>query len=820
MRTLLQDLRYGFRMLWKSPGFTLVTVLALALGIGANTAIFSVVNTVLLRPLPFERPEQLVLLWETHPFGKQLGYDHLPGSTGSFVEWRRQSADIFEGMAALNTWNVVLTGNDEPQRLTGVKASANLFTLLRVKPMSGRGFVADDERQGANRVVVISHGLWQRRFGSDPSVLGKSLTLDGDGYTVVGIMPASVTFPQDMGMPAFFDFSAKTDLWTPYAMTDREIQNRDSHHIAVVGRLAEGATVGRAQAKLDNIARQLEEQHPEDNKDWRVAVLSLHEQVVGKSRLAILILLGAVGFVLLIACANVANLLLARATARQKEIAIRIALGATRRRVVRQLLTESVLLALVGGVLGIWLAMWGVDLLVAFSPGNLPRPAEIGIDNRVLGYTFFVSFLTGVLFGLIPALQSSHPDFNEALKDGGRSGSTSPRRQRARSLLVVSEVALALVLLISAGLLLKSFVGLQNVQPGFSPDNILTVEIGLPEQKYADDKQIADFYRQLIARVKSLPGAEAVGAVSHLPLSGAEEIDGFSIEGRPEVESELTSADFRVIAPDYFRAMRIPILRGRHFDERDRLDAPPVMVIDETFARRFFPGEDPLGKRIDEDGSHTPRSFFTVVGVVGSVRHTGLSAEARPTMYLSYEQSGWQNMTLTIRAPGDPTNLSAAVRREVLAVDKDQPVTKISTMAETFARAVAPQRFNMLLLGFFAAVAMILATVGIYGVIAYTVSQRSRELGIRIALGASRGDILKLVVGQAMLMTLIGVVVGLAGALALTRLMSGLLYGVSATDPLIFISISLLLAFVALFASYIPARRAMKVDPITALHYE
>jgi len=820
MRTLLQDLRYGFRMLWKSPGFTLVAVLALALGIGANTAIFSVVNTVLLRPLPFERPEQLVLLWETHPFGKQLGYEHLPVSTANFVDWRRQT-DLFEGMAALNAWNVVLTGSDEPQRLTGVKASANLFSLLRVQPMSGRGFLPEDEGAGANRVVVIGHGLWQRRFGSDASVLGRTLTLDGDSYTVVGIMPPRVSFPQDMGLPAFFDFSAKTDLWTPYVFTDKETQNRGSHHIAVVGRLKEGVKIEQAQAQLGNIARQLEEQHPDDNKEWGVAVLSLHEQVVGKSRLAILILLGAVGFVLLIACANVANLLLARATARQKEIAIRTALGATRWRIVRQLLTESVLLALGGGVLGIWLAMWGVDLLVALSPGNLPRPAEIGIDNRVLGYTFLVSLLTGVLFGLIPALQSSRPDFNEALKEGGRGGSDSPRRRRARSLLVVSEVALALVLLISAGLLLKSFVSLQKVNPGFTPDNVLTVEIGLPEQKYADDKQIADFYRQVIARVKSLPGAEAVGAVSHLPLSGAEEIDGFSVEGRTETVTGLTqSADFRIVSPDYFRAMQIPLLRGRHFDERDRSDAPGAMIIDETLARRFFPGEDPLGKRIDEDGSRDRHSFFTVVGVVGSVKHSSLSAESRPAMYLSYEQSGWLNLTLTIRASGDPTNLAAAVRREVLAVDKDQPVTKISTMAETFARAVAPQRFNMLLLGLFAAVAMILATVGIYGVIAYTVSLRSREMGIRIALGASRVDILKLVVGQAMLMACVGVGVGLAAALALTRLMSGLLYGVSATDPLIFISISLLLAAVALLASYIPARRAMKVDPITALHYE
>ncbi|HEX8457751.1 MAG TPA: ABC transporter permease [Pyrinomonadaceae bacterium] len=822
MQTLLQDLRYGFRMLWKSPAFTLVAVLALALGIGANTAIFSVVNTVLLRPLPFERPEQLVLVWETHPFGRQLGYEHLPGSTANFNDWRQQ-ADLFEGMAALNGWNVVLTGGDEPQRLTGVKASANLFSLLRVQPMLGRALLPEDERPGASHVVVLSHGLWQRRFGADPSVVGKTLTLDGESYNVVGIMPASATFPQDMGMPAFFDFSVKTDLWTPYALSDEETRNRGSHHIAVVARMKEGVRLEQAQSQLTNLMRRLEEQYPDDNKDWGAAVLPLHEQVVGKSRRAILILLGAVGFVLLIACANVANLLLARATARRKEIAIRSALGATRGRVVRQLLTESVLLALGGGALGVWLAIWGVDLLVALSPGNLPRPAEIGIDGRVLAYTFLVSLATGVLFGLIPALQISRPDFNESLKEGGRGASGSPRRLRARSLLVVSEVALALVLLISAGLLLKSFISLQKVRPGFAPEGVLTAEIGLPEQKYKDDKSIADFYRQVIARVRQLPGVEAVGAVSQLPLSGAEEIDGFTIEGRAEEQAAgLTqSADFRIIAPDYFRSMGIPLMRGRPFDERDRADAPGVMIIDEAFARRFFPGEDPIGKRIDEQGSHKRKSFMTVVGVVGGVKHSSLSADARPTMYLSYEQSGWENMTLTVRtSTGDASNLAAAVRREVWAVDKDQPVTKISTMEETFTAAVAPQRFNMLLLGLFAAVAMILATVGIYGVIAYTVSQRSREMGIRIALGATRRDILKLVVGQAMLMACVGVGLGLLGALALTRLMAGLLYGVSATDPSIFISLSLLLAAVALLASYIPARRATRVDPIVALHYE
>ncbi|HEX8424639.1 MAG TPA: ABC transporter permease, partial [Pyrinomonadaceae bacterium] len=535
MGTLWQDLRYGARMLWKNPGFTLVIVLALALGIGANTAIFSVVNAVLLRPLPFEQPEQLVMVWETHPFGRQLGFEHLPGSTANFTDWQRRS-DVFTELAALDSWSAVLTGNNEPERLTGVKASANLFTLLRMNPAQGRGFVADEDRPGNNRVVIVSHGLWQRRFGGDPALVGKSLTLDGDNYTVVGIMPAHSSFPQNMGLPAYFDFEQKTDLWTPIALTDAQTKNRGSHHIGVVGRLKPGVGIEQAHAQLSNIARGLEQEYPDDNKEWGVAVVSLHEQVVGKSRGAILLLLGAVGFVLLIACANVANLLLARAASRQRELAIRTALGATRLRVVRQLLTESVLLALLGGVLGVWLAMWGVDLLVALSPGTIPRTTEIGIDNRVLGYTFLISLLTGVVFGLLPALQSSKPELNEMLKEGGRNGSGGPRRERARRLLVVSEVALALVLLISAGLLLKSFLRLQNVKPGFVPEGVLTAKIGLPEQKYKDEAQIADFYRRTIARVKTLPGVEAVGAVSHLPLSGAEEIDGFAIEGRETLE--------------------------------------------------------------------------------------------------------------------------------------------------------------------------------------------------------------------------------------------------------------------------------------------
>ncbi len=818
----LQDLRYGARMLWKSPVVTLVAVAALALGIGANTAIFSVVNTVLLRPLPFAEADRLVMVWDTHPLGRKLGYDYIPSSNGSFAEFQEQG-ETFEQLAALDFWTVNLTGRNEPERIEGTQVSPSLFPLLRAQPMLGRAFTPEEEKQGAARVVIMSHGLWQRRFGGDANILGQAVTLDGEQYEVVGVMPPNFTFPQNSGLPAYFPFALKTDLWTPRVLTEEERQNRGSHHIAVIGRLKPGSTLQQAQAELTTIARRLEQQYPDDLKDFGATVLPLREQVIGKSRVAILVLLCVVAFVLLIACANVANLLLARAAARQKEVAIRTALGASRGRVIRQLLTESVLLAFIGGALGVLLAMWGVDLLIALSPGDIPRTGEIGIDGRVLGFTFGVSLLTGLIFGLAPALQASKQDLHEALKEGGRGGTTGPRRARVRSALIVSEVALALVLLVGAGLLVRSFFKLRNVSPGFDPENVLTLNVPLPGTRYKEGARTSAFYQRLIERVKALPGVESVGAVSHLPLTGAEELDGFNIEGRPSPDSgeNVQTADFRVVSTDYFRAMKIPLLSGRYFTEQDTADAPGVIVIDETLARRFFPNEDPLGKRIDESGSPNGRGFLTIVGVVAGIKHSSLDAEPKPAMYVSYLQSPWLDMTLAVRTGGaGAENLAGAVRQEVWALDKDQPVARVVTLESLFAKAVAPQRFQMMLVGLFAAVALLLSVVGIYGVMAYSVTQRTHEIGIRMALGAQRGDVFKLLMSQGMTQALVGIVIGLAGAFALTRLMSSLLFGVSATDPLTFGGVALLLAAVALLACYVPARRAMKVDPMVALRYE
>jgi putative ABC transport system permease protein len=821
--TIWQDARYAVRGFLKSPGFTAVALIALTLGVGANTAIFSVVDAVLLRPLPFADAERLAAIWQTHPFGKKLGYDHLPVAPADFDAWRHAS-DAFEGLTALagGNWNV--TGAGEPERISGARVSTNMLALLRVRPALGRDFTPEEETFGKNRVVILSHGFWQRRFGGDPSVVGKQITLDGNSFQIVGVMPKGFSFPRGMGIDPALGLDDDLALWTPLALPPDQAISRGNHFMAAVGRLKPGATPAQGLAQLEAVERRLAEKTSSiEGKDWGVTVGSLHEQVVGKSRRAILLLLGAVGFVLLISCANVANLLLARATARHKEIAIRTALGAGRRRIVRQLLTESLLLALVGGTLGALVAMWGVDVLAAVSAGNVPRAAEVGVDARVLVFTLGVSLLTGVVFGLAPALTASRPDLNESLKEGSRGGgASSPRRQRVRSALVVSEVALALVLLVGAGLLIKSFARLQNVNPGFDYKNVLTATMFLPDARYTEEAKRARFYEQVIERVKTLPGVESVGGTSQLPLGGSEEIDGLTIEGRPRAENADTimTAAFRVVSPDYFKTLRIPLLRGRYFSDEDAADSQGVMIVDETFARRYFPGEDPVGKRVDEQGSLTPKGYMTVVGVVASVRHTSLDAEPKPTMYVSSRQSPWHTMVIAVRGKVAPTALAAALRREVAAVDADQPLADVRTFEEVFARAVAPQRFNSTLLALFAALAMILAAVGIYGVIAYTVSQRAHEMGVRIALGARTADILRLVVGQAMAMTLVGVCLGLAASLALTRTMSGLLFEVSASDPTVFASVALLLSAVALAASVVPARRATKVDPVVALRCE
>jgi putative ABC transport system permease protein len=805
-------------MLAKNPGFTAVAIIALALGIGANSAIFSVVNAVLLRPLPYERPERLVMLWENNP-ALQLGFDLLPVSAANFTEWRGRGQS-FEEVSAFDSVSFNLTGADTPDQIGGARVSANFFKLLGVQPERGRAFLPEEDQPGNNRVIVISHSLWENRFGSDPNIIGRTMTLNDTGYTVVGIMPKDFGFPKATDLPSYFQLPPQIELWAPLALTREIINSRGNHNYAVMARLKPGVTLEQAQSEMTAIASGLEQQSP-FNAGWGVTIVPLHEQAVGSLRLVLLVLAGAVGFVLLIACANIANLLLARAASRQKEIAIRTALGASRSRIVRQLLTESVLLALAGGTLGILLTLWGIDLLLALSPANLPRIKEVNIDAWVLGFTLAVSLATGIAFGLAPALQVSKANLNEFLKDGARGSTSGIRAHRVRNLLVMSEVALTLVLLICAGLLARSFIRLMSVDAGFNPRNVITMRVNLPQNKYPERRDQTAFFKQVISRVETLPGVQTVGAVSHLPLSGAEESGNFSIEGRPPVDpKESPIVNLRAISPGYFQAMEIPLLKGRDFTEQDNDQSPYVAIISESLARRFFPDEDPIGQRVKRGSASSTLPWATIVGIVADIKHSALDAEPKPHLYFSYLQNPFPYLTLVVRSATSPEGLAAALRSEVWAVDKDQPVTAITTMERYLSEAMATRRFNMILLGVFAIVALVLAAVGIYGVISYSVTQRTHEIGVRMALGASSGDVMRLIVGQAMTLAAAGVAAGLVAAFALTRVMESLLFGVSSHDVITFIAIPLVLGAVALAACLVPARRATKVDPMVALRYE
>ncbi|HKP88256.1 MAG TPA: ABC transporter permease [Blastocatellia bacterium] len=810
METILQDLRYGVRVLFKKPGFTALAVIALALGIGANSAIFSVVNAVLLRSLPYDEPERLVMIWGTMPQS-----DRTSTSAADFIDYREQN-QVFEQVAAFNAASFTLTGTEQPEQIRGARVSADFFSALRVQPTIGRAFQPEDDKPGAARVVVLGQKLWQRRFNSDQGIIGNVVTLNGQSFTVIGIMPAEFQFT----IPGFFRTPA--ELWTPIALI-KDNTARGNQYLRVIARLKPDITLERAQAEMTTIAGQLQQQYPGTNTGLGVRLIGLHEQIVGNIRPALLILLGTVGFVLLIACANVANLLLARAAARQKEIAIKLALGATRRRLARQLLTESMLLALIGGAFGILLALWSTDVLVSLSPANLPRVKEVGVDGYVLGFTLLISILTGALFGLVPALQASKPDLNETLKEGSRGSSENLGRGSLRRLLVIFEIAAALVLLIGAGLMIKSFLRLNEVNAGFNPRNVLTMMLSLPRAKYKEPHSQAAFFREALERINNLPGVESVGAINDLPLGGDRDATAFAIEGRAAIPpGQQPVTEWRLVNPDYFKAMSVPLIRGRAFSEADNRDAPPVVVINDSFARRFFPDEDPLGKRVILNlaisyPAPIPRE---VVGVVGDVRDLGLDAEARPEVYAPYLQETVSYMALMVKANTDPAALAAAVRGEVLAIDKDQPISAIQSMEQIIRESVAGRQFNMTLFAIFAGVALLLAAVGIYGVMAYSVTQRTHEIGIRVALGANHKDVLRLIVGQGMAMAFVGVGLGLGVALVLTRVMSSLLYEVSATDPATFVAIPLLLAGVALLACYVPARRAMNVDPMIALRYE
>jgi predicted permease len=809
MQTLWQDLRYGARMLAKKPGFTLIAVLTLALGIGANTAIFSVVNAVLLRPLAYPNADRLVLVWQNF---LPLGLNQVPVSAPEFLDYQEQN-QVFERIAAYRSAGFTLTTGAEPKQLIGVRVTASLFPLLGVSAALGRTFLAAEDGAAGARVVVLSHGLWHRRWAADPTLVGKTITLNEESFTVVGVMPPGFQFPPQ----------SQTELWTNVAFDANDLNRRGTRPLQVLARLKPGIGLAQANAELQTIASRFPQPGPVPG----VYLIPLHEQVVGKARTALFVLLVAVGFVLLIACANVANLLLSRTAARQRELAIRAAVGATRRLLIQQLLIESALLALLGGALGLLLAFWAIEPLVALDPGYLPRLGEINIDRRVLGFTLAVSVLTGVVFGLAPAWRASKPDLNATLKEGGRS--SAPGRLSTRSLLLISEVALALVLLIGAGLLVNSFLRLLRVDPGFDHHNVLTLQIALPPARYAESQQRAAFFEQVLQRVEQLPGVESAGLTNVLPLGGNPDYS-FTVEGRAtRTPADTLQAGWRAISPDYFRAVGIPLRKGRSFTGQDHAQAAGVVIINETMARRFWPNEDPLGKRIKLGLPERPYPWLSIVGVVGDVKQFNLESPVEPEMYMPFAQMPWTLMpafmrfaplTLAVRAAADPANLSTAVRREILAVDKSQPVSRIRTLEQMLAESIAPRRFAMLLLTLFAALALLLAVGGIYSVMAYAVSECTHEIGVRMALGARPRDVFKLVIGHGLSLTLIGLALGLIMALALTRLMKNLLYGVSTTDPVTFALIALLLIGAALLACYLPARRATQVDPLVALRCE
>ena len=800
LEDLWQDLRYAARVLAKRPGFTLVAVATVALGVGATTAIFSVVNSVLLRPLPYKDPERIVQVWENNP---KRGWTRDTISPLNFEDWRTQ-ARAFEAVSAYEYESFVLTGGQEPERLGGILASSDFFRVIGVEPAIGRAFLPGEDRAGAGRVAVISDRLWQRRFGSRADVLNQSLVLNSESYTVVGVMPKGFQFP-----------SRNTDVWVASVDLKRP---RSDHFMYAVARLKAGTPLEEAQADIDRVALVLSQQYPDTNSNRGVTLVPLHEEIVGKTRRALTLMLGAVGLLLLVACVNVANLLLARASGRRREIALRAALGAGRGRIARQLLTESLLLSVLGGACGLALSLWLVDLLVAWSAGGIPRAQEIGVDGRAVVFALAASVLTGIAFGLAPALGFSAPDLNQTLKEGAQGAGGGRRQTRAQGALVVSEVAVALVLLAGAGLLGRSYASLSRVEPGFDADGVLTARISLPEAKYQDKDRQALFFRQVLERVRALPGVAHAGAVSDLPFSGSRTSQSFELEGRPE--SSLTpNADYRKISPDYFRAMGIRLLSGREFTDGDAKDSTPVAVVNDALARRFFAGEEAIGKRLvyQENGREVARE---IVGVVADLKHDDLAGERAPEVYVPHTQRPNSWMFLAVRGPADPAALAAPLRAAVREVDPNEPVHSVLTMRQRLDQSLAPQRFNALLLAAFAGAATLLAAVGVFGVMSFQVAERTHEIGVRMALGAQRRDVIRLVVGRGMILTLVGVAFGLVGALALTRLMRGLLFGVSPTDPATFAGIALLLAFVALVACYLPARRAARVDPTVALRAE
>ncbi len=818
METLFRDIQYAARVLFKNPGFSVVAIITLALGIGANTAIFSVVNAVVLRPLPYAEPDRLVMLWET--IG---GNDRRSGAPGNFVDWRAQN-NTFQEMAATFYANFNLTSDGEPDRIDGATITSNLMSMLGASAQLGRTFQPDDDEHQDRSLVLLSDGLWKRRFGADRNVVGRKITIDETPHTVVGVMASGFQYPSRSEMwvlgrnrnavPMSFLSQFPKNDWT---------HERDAHFINVIGRLKPNTTISQAQSDIAGIARRLELEFPATNAGLGSNVVPLHTQVVGDVRSVLFILLGAVGFVLLIACTNVASLMLARATQRAREIAIRAAVGASRHRLIRQLLTESLLLSMLGGLAGLIVSVWAVDLFIKLSPGDIPRLQEASVDLRLLGFTLLVSLVTGVGFGLLPAFQATRTDLNTSLKDGGTKTSSGRQGRNARNVLVATEIALAQVLLVGAGLLAVSYLRVSSIDPGFASERVLTAKIAPSARRYPDPRSRETFYSTVVERLQNLPGVESVGMVMNLPLSGSSMNRGFEVDGRPAPKAdENVTMDYQIVSPGYFSALQIPIKRGRPLSEADTGTTERVIVINETMARRYWPNEDPLGKRMAIGESEKETSWRTIVGVVGDVRHASLSEAPVPTSFISYRQDleSWSRMGFVIKARGEAANLTIAVRRELAAVDSGQPVYAVQPLDNLLQTSVASRRFIMLLLLSLAAIALILALIGIYGVLSFSVTERTQEIGIRMALGARAADVLRMVLNQGMRVALIGIVIGLGAAFALTHLLASLLFEVSPTDLKTFSIVAGLLAAVALLACYVPARRATKVDPLVALRNE
>jgi putative ABC transport system permease protein len=793
----------------KNPAFTLIAILALALGIGANSAIFSVVNAILLRPLPYTNPDQLVVIWEN---ATHLGFPKNTPAPANFLDWQKQST-VFGGMAAFAERSFNLTGVGEPERLEGRRVSANLFDVLGVKAILGRTFVPEEDKPGT-KVVVLNEGLWRSRFGGDETIIGRAVTLNGESYTVIGVVPGSVR------LPAFGNWRDR--VWVPLAFTPEEASERGNHFLEVIARMKSGVILPTAEAEMQTIAARLAAEYPQFNTRIGTVVIPLREEVVGNMKPALLILLGAVAFVLLIACANVANLLLARAAVRQKEMALRLALGADRARLTKQLLVESVMLSLLGAVVGLAFAYAGLRMLTRFIPADVAQADTIAIDGKVLLFTVMVALVTGLIFGLAPASQASHFNLNDTLKEGGRNSGAGVGGKRLRSTLVIVEVAVSFILLIGAGLLINSFMHLRNLDPGFRADHLLAMNVDLSEVKYPDTARRIAFFDEVVRRVQTLPGVQSMAVAGNLPFTYHGDSMGIAVEGIADPQpDQWPDVIWRTIGPNYFNTMGIPLVRGRDFNDQDTLESTLAVVVSEKLAKLYWPNENPIGKRIKPGATTDKSPWRTVIGVVRDVRQNDFIAEPKMQMYFSFRQvKSLVANALVVRTSVDPLSLASSVRNAIWAVDKDQPVSNVDAMEHIVAGAVARQRFSMLLLAIFAGIALVLAAVGIYGVMSYSVAQQTREIGIRMALGARHSDVLKMTVKQGAQLVGAGLAIGLVVAFGLTRVMTSLLFGISATDPVTFLSIGGVLLAVALLASYIPALRATRVDPMVALRYQ